>query len=444
MNDFALEYRVGFFVLDVLIHAGHSAYLVGGCVRDHILGRPCKDVDVCTSATPDQVGALFLKTKLVGAKFGVCLVEVDNTTIEVATFRKEGAYTDSRHPDLVTLATDIMVDLRRRDFTMNALLMDESGEVIDLFRSRGSLDARTIHSVGEPDDRFIEDPLRMLRAIRFACQLDFHIGSSTEAAILSNAPSIQNISKERVTQELVKILTSGQAAKGLTLLSHLGLLKFILPEVENLRAVPQNPKYHPEGNAFIHTLKLLEQLPAGCSLTLALAALLHDTGKLPTLAMKDGQPTFYGHELDSVLITHAVLTRMRFSNDTCRAVERLVAQHMRFRNANVMRRGKLLAFVGQADFPEMLQLHRLDALAGSGNLDHWNFCAKTLLEAPPELLNHPPTLINGDDLIARGMKSGPGFRSFLNIVRDAQFEGTISNREEALALLETHMEYAHG
>lgn len=416
--------------------ADHQAFFVGGCIRNRALGLPYKDVDLTTSATPEEVAALFPESKLVGAHFGVTIVKHGDLEVEIATYRTDGSYSDSRRPDTVTFTTDVVEDLQRRDFTINALLMNRHGLLIDKVGGLEDIRRRTVRCVGDPYKRFAEDALRMLRAIRFAAQLDFRIEPETFRAIQKNASSITKVSSERIKDELSKILTSGQAGFGFKLLERSGLMTYILPEIEVLSACAQNPKHHPEGNVLVHTYLLLAQLKPGCSLTLALAALLHDVGKPGTYGEKDGQPTAFGHEELGAKMAAEILQRLKFPNDVIDTVVDLVAQHMRFRVVDEMKRSKLYRFLRQPNFTELLELHRIDALAGRGNLEHYEFCVKAMADVPPEILR-PKRLVTGKDLIDLGLKPGPEFKAILEDVENAQLEKTITTREEALTFVKT-------
>lgn len=430
MNSVLKKYRP---ILRLLTDAGFEAYFVGGCVRDSLLSREIKDVDITTSASPEEVARLFCDTKLVGAHFGVSLVKMGDLEAEVATFRTDGCYSDSRRPDSVAFTSDVVEDLERRDFTINALLMDKYGVVHDkLGTGLEDLHNRIIRCVGDPIERFREDALRTLRCIRFAAQLGFKIHHETFAAIHATYPLVSFLSAERIAQEMVKMLCSGRAAQAIYDLESTGILTFVMPEVSDLWFCNQNPNYHPEGNVFIHTCKLLDQLQAGCSVTLALAALLHDVGKPATLGWKDGQPTFHGHEEASARITKEILQRLKFPTEVIDTVVSLVAQHMTFRVVKEMRKAKLLRFARQPNFRELLELHYMDAKAGSGNMEHYDFCLRALSETPEEVLR-PIRLITGHDLLAIGLK-GKAIGRVLQEIETAQLEGTVKNKEEALEL----------
>ncbi len=422
------------YILHTLHAHGHSAYIVGGYVRDTLLKRESKDIDIATSAHPEDILELFPESELVGNHFGVVLVKGSETSIEVATFRTDGRY-DGATPEQGRFTDDVCEDMKRRDFTINALYMDVDGRVDECDNAvrcgLSDLKLRCVRVVGSASDRFTEDPLRMMRAIRLACQLDFEIEGRTYIGICQNAALISQVSEERVREELNRILLSGRAEWGINLLVDCHLARFILPDVEALIGVPQNPKYHPEGDVYTHTMRLLRQLPLGCSLTLALAALFHDIGKPATLNFKDGQPTFHGHEEAGATIVQRILTDLKYSNEIIGIVRGHVADHMRFRVTGEMRRGKLYRFLRQDHFAELLALHKLDAAAGSGNMSNAAFVERVLAEVPPQIMR-PERLVTGKDLIDLGMMPGPIFSKVLEGIEGEQLEGSISTREQAL------------
>jgi len=430
--------------------AGYEAYLAGGCVRDLLLGRAPKDFDVATTATPDIVLSMFERTFAVGAHFGVVLVasgdEDGYTTTEVATFRSDGAYSDGRHPDAVKYTTSAEEDVKRRDFTINGLLLDAQraaesfdnpaqlrAAVIDLVGGLEDLQAGVIRAIGKPEERFEEDHLRMLRAIRFAARFEFDIEAATKRALRSLAPKIAAVSRERVRDELTKMLTEGHARRVFELLDETGLLAEVLPEVAHMKGVEQPPQYHPEGDVWIHTLGLLAQLEAGCSMTLAWGALLHDVGKPPTFRRAPDRIRFDGHVDVGMAIAAEILRRFRFSNEETRQTLALVENHMRFADTERMKASTLKRFFRVPAFDEHLALHRMDCLAGSGNLDHWKFTRERWLAMPEETVR-PTPLLTGRDLIAAGYPPGPAFKRTLRAAEDAQLEGTITTKEEALRL----------
>lgn len=409
---------------------GHQALLAGGVVRDLLLERPVADVDIATSARPDQVQSLFEHTVDVGKEFGVIIVVVDSAPFEVTTFRKDVDYIDGRHPVRVTFS-DAREDAMRRDFTVNALfLVPETGEVIDYVRGREDLDLRLIRTVGPAADRFKEDRLRVLRAIRFACQLGFQIEEQTMAALKEFAPLIRQVSWERIRDELLKILCSPEASRGLRLLLETGILEVILPEVAAMEGVEQPPEFHPEGDVFTHTRLMLE-LADQPSETLALGILLHDVGKPPTFAVKE-RIRFDGHAEVGAQMAGEICRRLRISREDTKRVEALVKNHLRFIPVRQMRESTLKRFLRQEHFDEHLELHRLDCLASHGDLTNYYFCLEKLKEFEGEKMR-PPRLITGNDLIEMGLQPGPRFSEILSAVEDRQLEGELEDREEALS-----------
>jgi poly(A) polymerase len=496
-------------IVAALRAAGHQAYLAGGCVRDLLLGREPSDYDVATSATPDIVLNLFPRTFAVGAHFGVVLVATGDESdvaeaelappqvaegrppgrpvppplvaegrppgqpaqslskgpvpppqvvTEVATFRSDGAYSNGRHPDVVRYTTSAEYDVRRRDFTINGLLLDPSrlpssffdlreqpsavreglreelrSAVIDHVNGLADLDAGIIRAIGQPEQRFKEDHLRILRAVRFAARFGFQIDPATAAAMRRLAPKTKAVSRERVRDELTKMLTEGHARWAFELLDETGLLAELLPEVARMKGVEQPPNFHPEGDVWIHTLLLLAQLPPACPLPLAWGALLHDVGKPPTFILAD-RIRFNGHVEVGVAIAADVCRRFRFSNDETRQTLSLVENHMRFADAQRMKASTIKRFFRLENFPQHLELHRMDCLAGSGNLDHWNF-VRERYESMSEEAVRPQPLLTGRELIAAGYTPGAAFKEMLRAVEDAQLEGAITTPAEALALL---------
>ena len=338
---------------------GHEAFLVGGCVRDLLLRRTPKDFDVATSATPSELLRLFPKADRVGAHFGVVLVHEDGFHVEVATYRRDGEYADGRRPTEVTFETDARDDSMRRDFTLNALFMDPvTEEIVDYTGGQADLERRLIRAVGNPERRFGEDHLRLLRAVRFAARLGFEIEPETFAAIRSMAALVTRVAPERTRDEISRILTEGGAKRGFELLDETGLLDRVLPEVAAMKGVQQPPEFHPEGDVWVHTLMMLEQMQ-NPSLPLALGVLLHDVGKPATFKMSD-RIRFNGHVERGVEIAHALLFRLRFPNQVIDQVEALIANHMKFKDVPRMRESTLKRFLRLPDFEEHMQLHRLD------------------------------------------------------------------------------------
>ncbi len=438
-------------IVDRLRSEGYDTYFAGGCVRDLLLGREPDDFDVATSAHPDVVLDMFPRTFAVGAHFGVILVadeidgEIDGEEIitEVATFRSDGAYTDGRRPESVRFSESAEEDVVRRDFTINGMLLDpqllrESGDlekaVLDYVGGRADLRARLVRAIGDPDKRFEEDKLRMLRAVRFAARFDFEIEARTAAAIQKSAANIAQVSHERVRDELTRMMTEGRARRAFELLDRTGLLKEVLPEIARLQGVEQPPEYHPEGDVWVHTLMLLEQLPAGVSPTLAWGALLHDVGKPATFQPGPGRIRFNGHVEVGVRIAQDIARRLRFSNEETAQIVALVENHMRFGDVEKMKASTLKRFFRLTAFPEHLALHRMDCMASHGGLELYEY-AKQRFEATPVEEVRPELLITGRDLIDAGYRPGPRFKELLAQAEDAQLEGRISTKEEGLALI---------
>ncbi|MFI5088844.1 MAG: CCA tRNA nucleotidyltransferase [Terriglobales bacterium] len=421
-------------IVHTLRQHNHQAYLVGGCVRDLLLGREPADYDVSTDATPDEVMRLFPRTWAVGAQFGVVLVPADDDAskvVEVATFRSDGLYTDGRHPDQVTYTRDPKEDVQRRDFTINGLLLDPlNNEVLDYVGGRADLNAGIIRTIGQPERRFAEDKLRMLRAVRFAARFGYQIDPATFEAICALRSEIHHVSRERVRDELVKMLTEGHARRAFELLDQTGLLKEVLPEVDKMHGVEQPPQFHPEGDVWVHTLLLLEGLPEKASATLAMGALLHDVGKPPTFRVAPDRIRFDGHVEVGVKMAEQICHRLRFSKHDTEQIARLVANHMRFADVQEMKPSTLKRFFRLPRFDEHLELHRLDCLASHRELSLYNFVRQKLAELPAEQIR-PQPLLTGDDLIAMGYAPGPQFKQILAAVEDAQLEGRLENPEQA-------------
>lgn len=412
---------------------GFDAYLVGGCVRDLVMGRAPKDYDVSTDATPGQVVKLFPGSLTVGAQFGVVVVPREEGPVEVATFRSDGRYADGRHPVEVRFAKTAEEDVRRRDFTINGLLYDpERDKVLDYVGGQADLRARRIRTIGDPVERFQEDRLRMLRAVRFTARFNFALDAAALKAIRNLAPLIHDVSAERVRDEIVKILTEGQARRGFELLDETGLLAEVLPEIKAMQGVEQPPEFHPEGDVWVHTLMMLEGLRAP-SATLALGVLLHDVGKPPTFTIRE-RIRFDNHVEVGARMAEAICSRLRLPSRETERVAELVQHHLRFKDFPKMRRSTQMRFLRMEGFEEHLELHRLDCLASHGDLTNYEL-ARRLLEETPEEQIKPAALVRGDDLIAQGYTPGPLFKKILQTVEDAQLEGKLQTREDALRLV---------
>ena len=410
--------------------AGHCVYYVGGYVRDRLLGRPTADIDLCTDAPPARLLELFPGAPQVGAHFGVVLVRRDGTEVQVATFRSDHSYGDGRRPEAVSFETDPRQDVLRRDFTINALLEDPfSGEIVDYTGGRADLEARLIRAIGEPRQRFAEDHLRLLRAVRFAARLGFEIEAGTLTAMREMASSIHRIAPERVRDELTRILTEGGARRGVELLDSTGLLHQVLPEVERLKGVPQPPDYHPEGDVWIHTLLVLDAV-GPCTPELGWAALLHDVGKPATMRVTD-RIRFHGHGELGARMARAILTRLRASNELIETVASHVAAHMRFQDAPRMGEAAFRRFLRLPRFDELLQLHEADRRGSRMDLRTVE-AVRQRRAALTEADIHPQPLLNGRDLMALGHAEGPALGEMLKALEEEQLEGRLRTREGAL------------
>ncbi len=423
-------------LLETLKKHGHTAYFNGGSVRDRLLGKIPKDYDIASSATPDQVQKIFPRTVLVGAQFGVVVVVEGGENFEVATFRSEGNYQDGRHPGTVAFST-IEEDVKRRDFTVNGLYWDGYSEKpVDLVGGEADLAKQIIRTIGAPRDRFMEDHLRLLRAVRFAVQLGFEIEPATFAAVKEHASLISSVSHERVRDELTKILTSKQPARGIRLLDETGMLEILLPEVITLKGVEQPPQYHPEGDVYIHTLMLLEQLSEAPA-ELAWGALLHDIAKPCTFERAVDRIRFNGHDRIGAQMSDVILRRLAFSNDSRELICALVREHLRFKDAFNMKVSTLKRFFSLDRFDLHMALHKIDCMASHKDMSAYNFCTEKLAEfakEPPP----PLRLVTGADLIAMGFSPGPEFSGILRHVEDAILEGHVKTRDEGLEWVRKH------
>jgi tRNA nucleotidyltransferase/poly(A) polymerase len=419
---------------------GFQAWLVGGCVRDLILGREPLDYDISTDTRPEELLRMFPRAQLVGAQFGVMLVD----GIEIATFRSDHSYQDGRHPGRVVFETDPKQDVLRRDFTINAMLLDPSvlnspyspsslySQVLDYVGGLADLQSKVIRAIGDPRQRFEEDHLRMLRAVRFAARFGFQIEPSTLAAIQKLHAKILRVSPERIRDELVRILTEGGARRGFELLDQSGLLGDILPEIAAMKGVAQPPEFHPEGDVWTHTLIMLEGLQSP-SPALALGVLLHDIGKPGTFRVAD-RIRFDGHVELGERIAREILNRLRFSNAEIDQTIALIVNHMRFSHVHQMRESTLKRMLRLPAFDEHLELHRLDCSSSHGHLDNYKFAKQKFEQSTPEELR-PQRLVTGDDLIAAGYAPGPDFSRMLEVAEDAQLEARIHSKEEGLELV---------
>ena len=444
-------------IVRTLRDQGHQAYLVGGCVRDLLLKREPADYDIATDATPDDVVRIFPETYAVGAQFGVVLVPLPESEraamgegqeadaeqhalsghqhklcIEVATFRCDVGYSDGRHPDEVRFSRDPKEDVQRRDFTINGLLLDPlSDEVLDFVGGENDLNAGIIRAIGNPELRFSEDKLRMLRAVRFAARFEYQIDSATFEAIRKLAAQIHQVSRERVRDELTRMLTEGHARRAFQLLDETGLLREVLPEITAMKGVEQPPEFHPEGDVFVHTLLLLENLPQPCPITLAWGALLHDVGKPPTFRRAPDRIRFDEHAKVGTKMAEAICRRLRFSNEDTDQILLLVENHMRFGDVERMKPSTFKRFIRLPRFDEHMQLHRLDCEASHRSLRLYDFTREKRAELPASAIR-PEPLITGDDLIAAGYAPGPVFKQILSAVEDAQLDGGLQSKKQAM------------
>lgn len=430
-------------IIQRLREQGFAAYLAGGCVRDRLLGFPIKDYDIATDARPEVVQNLFSHTVPIGAKFGVIMVMMDDQPFQVATFRADAPYLDGRRPSAVHFGT-LEADAQRRDFTIGGMFYDPiAGRLIDLVGGQRDLRVGLIRAIGDPRQRFAEDRLRMLRAIRFAARLDFTIEPATMEAIQRAAPAITDVSAERIGDELVMIMTEGKAARGMELLRESGLMRPLLPEVEALIGCEQPANFHPEGDVYRHTMLALSMLEYGCSETLAFGVLFHDIAKPPTREVKGDKTTFYGHTDRGAVMAVEILQRLRRSRAVQLRVAYLVHYHLRLADALRMRPSTLKRMLAEDGFDELLSLALMDAFASSSYLGFYHFCRRAMrLHAPEQL--RPPRLIGGADLIAMGFAPGPAFKTILKEVEDLQLDGELRDHDAAIAYVRSHYQPSSG
>jgi poly(A) polymerase len=411
---------------------GHIAYFAGGCVRDMVRGLTPKDYDIVTDAPPETVQGLFSRTYAVGAQFGVIIVLEASFQFEVATFRSDDAYIDGRHPSAVHFSSPEK-DAKRRDFTINGMFYDPvANKVIDLVGGQTDIEAKLVRAIGDPAKRFAEDRLRMLRAVRFATVLDYQIDKVTWDALVTSAASINQISAERIRDELGRIFLSPNRVRGWDLLDASGLMHAILPELEAMKGVLQPEQFHPEGDVFVHTRLMLQLLPEEVSIPLVFAVLFHDVAKPVTATVDNtGRIRFNEHDRIGAQMTEAIMRRLRFSGDEIETTVEMVRQHMVFKDAPKMRVARLKRFMARPTFDEELELHRVDCESSHRMLDNYEFLVRKREEFANEPII-PPPLVRGDDLIALGLKPGPKFGEILEAVETRQLERQLRTREEAL------------
>ena len=434
--DFARE------VVVELRKAGHKAFCVGGCARDTLLGIEPKEYDITTSATPQEVSEIFPHTVPIGVSFGVILVITGKYQFEVATFRKDQSYTDGRHPDKVIYSSEEQEDVRRRDFTINGMLYDPiEEEVIDYVDGIRDIKSKIVQTIGDPYERFNEDKLRMMRAIRFSSRYNFELNLDTFQAIEKLAVDITQVSSERIRDEITKIITQSNPGHGLNMLSVSGLLKYILPDVEIMNGVEQPPEFHPEGDVFIHTCLVLDKLHKNqggvVSPELAIGALLHDVGKPPTFSVSD-RIRFNGHDKLGADMSKKICRELKFSNKQIEVIYALIRDHLKFKDVFNMKKSTLKRFIGMPHFEEHMALHLADCQASHGLTAAYDFVMQKYNDFEEEEIK-PAPLISGRELIEMGYKPGPLFSDILNFVEEAQLEGEITNTQEAIeAVLENY------
>lgn len=416
---------------------GHKAYLIGGCVRDMLLGLVPHDWDVATSATPDIVQSIFPNTSEVGKSFGVVPINLGGVITQVATFRRDGVYSDNRHPDSVEFCT-LEEDVQRRDFTINGMAYDtESGTLIDLVDGLRDLEDRVIRTIGNAYDRFSEDPLRILRAVRFATTLDFAIFVTTANTVKALSYEVGTMAWERISEELRKILLSPNRSRGIRLLDTHWILSVVLPEVYNLKGVEQPPEFHPEGDCWIHTLMVLSNLSPTATFAQAMAALLHDTGKPGTFTLTD-RIRFNGHAELGAEIAREVCKRFRLTNDETEEICWIVQNHMKIKDIANMRRARRRRFMSEQHFQALLLVAHADAAASAGSMEHLEFVEREF-EQYTAMPLRPVPLLRGQDLIDMGVEQGPIYGLVLQYVEDAQLDGSIITHEEAIALARAYL-----
>ncbi len=411
-------------------------------MRDMLRAKPPHDYDIATNARPEQVQKLFKRTIAVGAHFGVVCVLEGGAEFEVASFRSDGAYLDGRHPEEVIFSSPEH-DAARRDFTVNGMFFDPiKGELIDFVGGKGDLEAHLLRAIGNPADRFREDRLRMLRAVRFATVLGFEIDPATWNAVCENAPHIHEVSPERIREELVKIFLSPGRVRGFDLLDQSGLMREVLPEIEKLKGCEQPPQFHPEGDVFVHTRRMIELLPAEVSLPLVFSVLFHDIGKPGTFSCdpQEQRIRFNGHDKLGAEMTAGIMERLRFSRKETDATVEGVAQHMVFKDVQQMRISKLKRFMSRETFEDEMELHRVDCASSHGMLDNYEFLKSKSAEfATAPLIPEP--LLTGRDLIELGLRPGPHFKEILEAVQSRQLESTLSDRSGAIEFVKA--EFLH-
>ncbi len=422
--------RAALEIVKHLAGNGYQALYAGGFVRDMLLHLDEKgDIDIATNATPEIISSLFPQVVGVGEHFGVMIVIVNNIPFEVATFRSDIGTADGRHPRHVAYV-DAQHDALRRDFTINGMFFDPlAGKLLDYVNGREDLEKNLVRSIGDPRLRFEEDYLRLVRGVRFAARFGFAIEAGTWAALCEKAHGITRISAERVFQELDKILVGPRPDRALALLRESGLLKIVLPEVFETVGMRQPEQFHPEGDVFTHTVKALSLLDLPTR-TAAWSALLHDIGKPPTLTVSD-RIRFSNHQHVGAKMAARVLARLKAPNSLTESVCECIDNHMNFMNVTKMRLSTLKKFLARPTFEDEMELHRVDCLASHGDISNYEFLRQKQREIPVDEVR-PAPLLTGKELIAMGHSPGPNFKKILGEAYDAQLEGRISTKEEAI------------
>ena len=424
-------------IIEILSGAGFESYIVGGAVRDLLIEKNPKEYDICTSATPNEINKIFKNSKLVGQSFGVSIVLQDKYAFEIATFREDFDYLDGRHPDKVKYTKNVEHDVKRRDFTVNGLLFDPiANKIIDYCDGLLDLKNKIIRTIGDPFERFSEDYLRILRAIRFSNQLNFEIEKKTSIAMDELSHKVVNISIERVRDEISKILLSLSPARGIKLLDKYHILNTFIPEILEMKNIQQPPDFHPEGDVFVHTCLVLDKLSESTSensIEVVYGALFHDIGK-PDTYHKTDRIRFNRHEYVGANKAEKICKRLKFSNKQTELIVSLVKEHMKFGNIKNMKKSTFKKFVSMENFNDHLKLHKADCLGSHGDLSLYDFTLQKLDQLNNEPIL-PKPLLNGNDLIDLGIKPGPIYKSILSKIFDDQLEGNIKSRDEALIKL---------
>lgn len=426
-------------VVKQLQDAGHEALWAGGCVRDELLGLTPKDYDIASDARPETVQALFRRTLAIGASFGVIEVlgprqDGKHQTVQVATFRTDAGYSDGRRPDQVVYSS-AREDALRRDFTVNGMFFDPiKSQLHDYVGGQNDLHARILRAIGDPAVRFKEDKLRLLRAVRIATRFELNIDPDTEAAIKAMAAELPVVSAERIAEELRQLLVHPRRVHGLNLLINLGLAAAIMPELLPMRGLPQGLPDQPTGDLWDHVMRVMDLLGPAPSFPLAMGTLLHDVGKPRTVGRTPDRYTFYHHEHVGARMADEIALRLKLSNSERERIGWLVEKHQYLADAPRMRPSKLKTILSDPGIHELLTLHRADALATGKNVEHVEFCEKLLHQWTAADLN-PPAFVTGHDLQGSNLPAGPAYKKLLDQVREAQLDGTVRTREEALELL---------